>query len=121
MKVYLFILFQIISFNVLAVDPIENYSGTEVKTYAELNNLFTSLNKRSKRNSQCYERAHVWSYELFDSKNIFSYKAFIFFTRKYITNFDKNWWFHVAPSIKLNSDFYVFDPEFLTKPVPLNA
>lgn len=51
--------------------------------------------------SQCYNRAHVWSLEWFLKNGLQSEKTFIFFTRKYIRKFNFEWWFHVSPSIQV--------------------
>lgn len=51
------------------------------------------------KESQCFNRAHVWSYEWKTDKNINSAKMFIFFSVKYIREHDFHWWFHVAPYV----------------------
>jgi hypothetical protein len=51
------------------------------------------------KESQCFNRAHVWSYEWFTKHQLLSNKTWIFFTRKYIRKFAFEWWFHVAPSV----------------------
>jgi hypothetical protein len=57
-----------------------------------------------KKESQCYNRAHVWSYEWFKHHEIYSQKTWLFFTRKYIRKFKFDWWFHVAPSVVVNEN-----------------
>jgi hypothetical protein len=49
------------------------------------------------KESQCHNRAHVWAYEWRANHNLFTSKAWIFFTRKYIRKYDFEWWFHVSP------------------------
>jgi hypothetical protein len=49
--------------------------------------------------SQCYNRAHIWAYEWRKKHQIFSSKAWLFFTRKFIRKYKFDWWFHVAPVI----------------------
>lgn len=51
------------------------------------------------KNSQCFNRAHVWSYEWQMDKSINSAKMFIFFSVKYIREHNFHWWFHVAPYV----------------------
>lgn len=51
------------------------------------------------KESQCYNRAHVWSYEWFTNRSVNSNKTWVFFTRRYIRKFKFEWWFHVSPSI----------------------
>lgn len=53
--------------------------------------------------SQCYMRAHMWSYDSFRNQNVKLMKAFVFYThtykewhkKKFHKKFD--WWFHVTP------------------------
>lgn len=51
------------------------------------------------KESQCFNRAHVWAYEWFTKHQLLSNKTWLFFTRKYIRKFSFEWWFHVAPSV----------------------
>lgn len=60
---------------------------------------YFSESKRNEKESQCYNRAHVWSYEWFKKHKFNSSKVFIFFTRKFIREHNFTWWFHVAPSV----------------------
>lgn len=118
--ILIFILFLSLK-HAFAIDPLANYQGTNLTNYDQVTELYQSLNLNKKNNSECYERAHVWAYQLFDSFNIYSYKAFIFFTNQYRRKFDNKWWFHVAPAVMYNNEYYVFDPEFLKEPTTLKA
>jgi hypothetical protein len=53
--------------------------------------------KKNPIDSQCFNRAHVWTYEWRLKYHLFTSKAWLFFSRKYIRKFDFEWWFHVAP------------------------
>lgn len=53
------------------------------------------------KESQCYNRAHIWSYEWFIKNAINSNKTWLFFTRRYIRKFKFDWWFHVSPSVRV--------------------
>jgi hypothetical protein len=53
------------------------------------------------KESQCYNRAHIWAYEWFTKYSIYSMKTWIFFTRRYIRKYKFDWWFHVSPSVRL--------------------
>jgi hypothetical protein len=53
--------------------------------------------KKNTLDSQCFNRAHVWAYEWRLKYHLFTSKAWLFFSRKYIRKFDFEWWFHVAP------------------------
>lgn len=87
----------------------------------ELESLFDNLNRNYKSKSQCYERAHIWSYQLYQNNNLNTAKVFIFFTNKYKREINGQWWFHVAPAINLNYKLHVLDPEFLADPHPFEA
>ncbi len=86
----------------LAVEEIpstetSDYQPTIINSYNEVESLFMALKPNSRRSSECFNRAHVWSYEMFQKNQIKSMKMFIFFTRKYIREHNFSWWFHVAP------------------------
>lgn len=51
------------------------------------------------KESQCFNRAHVWSYEWKKNNYLNSGKMFIFFSARYIREHDFHWWFHVAPYV----------------------
>ncbi len=51
------------------------------------------------KDSQCFNRAMIWSYEWWKKRSVKSNKILIFFTRNYIRRFDFEWWFHIAPAV----------------------
>lgn len=55
--------------------------------------------RTSHKDSQCFNRAHIWTYEWRTKRNLYSSKAWIFFTRRYIRKYKFEWWFHVAPMV----------------------
>jgi hypothetical protein len=61
--------------------------------------IFDAMDGRTKRNSQCFNRAHGWAYDMKTRYNIDSMKIFIFFTSRYIREYRYKWWFHVAPMV----------------------
>lgn len=88
------------SFNI--IDPIptptNGYAFTQFESTAQVNGMFNTMTKRTRSKSQCYNRAHIWIYELhqrFNSPNFG--KMWIFFTRRYIKEYRYKWWFHIAP------------------------
>ena len=97
--------------------PLDGYSLTSIYNLDDANKLFRSQRTRTKRRSQCYNRAHVWSYEL-KKRGVNSGKIWIFFTKRYIKEYRYKWWFHVAPYIKVKgqSESIVMDREFTRKP-----
>jgi len=75
----------------------------------------------SRGETQCYNRAHVWTYELWKNHQIKSQKIFLFFTRKYIREHNFGWWFHVAPLLTVKEwlggkSEKVIDPRYITAP-----
>ncbi len=46
---------------------------------------------------QCYNIAHVRSYEEFKRTGLKSMKIFLFFSDRYIREYNFKWWFHVTP------------------------
>ncbi len=73
------------------------YEASILDGQDEANSIFKKLNRRYRRRSECYNRAHVWSYESLSRFGLKSMKVFLFFTRKYIREYDFGWWFHVSP------------------------
>lgn len=59
-------------------------------------------NRNARNESECFNRAHVWSYELWKKHQVKSQKIFLFFSRRYIREKKFKWWFHVAPMIQVN-------------------
>jgi hypothetical protein len=74
-----------------------DYEPTILNGQDEANSIFKKLNSRYRRRSECYNRAHIWSYESLSRFGLKSMKVFLFFTRKYIREYDFGWWFHVSP------------------------
>lgn len=51
------------------------------------------------KDSQCFNRAMVWTYEWWRKHSLKSNKLLIFFTRTYIRRYNFEWWFHIAPYV----------------------
>lgn len=101
------------------VHPMTNYEPTSVTSYDEATKMFKYLKKRSKWFTQCFNRAHVWSKQMYDRNQVDSMKVFIFYTKKYRREIKGKWWFHVAPMIDINGNYYVMDKEFTRQPTAL--
>lgn len=78
-------------------EPFENFTPSVLKSPEEARTIFNSLRRNSRSSSQCYNRAHVWAYESRNKYQLDSMKVFMFYTRKYIREYNFHWWFHVAP------------------------
>jgi hypothetical protein len=79
----------------------EHYLPSVLKSQDWAKNYFDE-SRRKEKESQCFNRAHVWSYEWFKKHNFNSSKIFIFFTRKFIREHNFTWWFHVAPYVHVS-------------------
>jgi hypothetical protein len=105
--------------------PLDNFTVSMI-TPETGKELFSSMNRRTRRRSQCYNRAHVWSYEIFKKfstaqKTMNLGKVWIFFTQKYIREFKHKWWFHIAPYTQFKDSVktFVMDRSYTKKPVAL--
>jgi hypothetical protein len=77
----------------------EPYTPSILKNMDQARSFFYSARTDAKQDSQCFNRAHVWSYEWRTKRNLYSSKAWIFFTRRYIRKYKFEWWFHIAPMV----------------------
>lgn len=101
--------------------PMMNYTPSNVDSYDEAVKMFGYLKKRTKWFTQCFNRALVWSKQMYDRDNVKSMKILIYYTKKYRREIDGKWWFHIAPMIDVNGQFYVMDKEFNRAPVTDSA
>lgn len=51
------------------------------------------------KDSQCFNRAMVWTYEWWLKHSLKSNKILIYFSRTYIRRYNFEWWFHIAPYV----------------------
>lgn len=98
--------------------PMDGYNSTTLSSFDSAVNLFRSMRTDTRWRSQCYNRAHVWTYEASKIYNINLKKVWLFFTRKYIQNYKYKWWFHVSPIVSVDGVFedVVLDREFTKNP-----
>ena len=81
--------------------PKEIDSVTVLPSYASAQNLLKTFPNNDIQDSQCYDRAHSWSYLAYTRSNVKLQKAFLFFSDNYIERYRFKWWFHVAPYASL--------------------
>lgn len=109
----------------VSVAPIMNSYITNLSSDVAIENLFKRLTKKTRRKSQCYNRAHMWSWQLnqlkFNERRIQTGKVWIYFTKKYIRTYRYKWWFHIAPYLKVNGQERVMDRTFFDGPVPVQT
>lgn len=80
------------------------YSPSILKNIDVARAFFYDARTTHKEESQCFNRAHVWTYEWRTKKNLYSSKIWLFFTRKFIRKYKFEWWFHVAPMVHVIVD-----------------
>lgn len=72
------------------------------------------------KDSQCFNRAMVWTYEWYRNHSLRSNKLLIYFTRTYIRRYNFEWWFHIAPLVNVMDNGKVvervLDVKYTSKP-----
>lgn len=76
-----------------------NYSPTVLSSVQKAQNYFNTMRRDYNRWSQCFNRAHIWSYDLDQKYNVRTGKIFIYFSSEFVRKYDYDWWFHVAPTV----------------------
>lgn len=82
--------------------------------------IFNSMRRGWQNESQCYNRAHVWAYEA-SKKGINMMKLFLFFTRRYIRNYNYGWWFHVTPALQNGGSWLTMDRRYTRGPLSVRT
>jgi hypothetical protein len=99
---------------------LRKFAPTDLQNFEQSSILFnTMINDGDRRRTQCFKRAHIWSYDMWSNLGIYTQKIFIFYTQRYIQLEEFEWWFHVAPLVVANGEELVLDGTFMTKPVTL--
>ncbi len=104
------------------LQSIRGYQPSLLASEEDANRLYKQMpTSIFTRRSGCYQRAHYWSHEMFNSLGMKSMKVFLFFTTRYQREFDYHWSFHVAPLIPVkladgSIEERVFDPVFVSPP-----
>jgi hypothetical protein len=94
---------------------------TNLSSLEHAQSLMDELKFYRKSYAECFQRAHLWAFELRQMMNIQSQKVFLFFTDRYTRRTGFDWWFHVAPFVLVNGTEMVLDPYFFSKPVDLQT
>lgn len=77
---------------------LQEFVPTTIESMAVAKSLFRSARYNPKE-SQCFNRAMVWTYEWYKNHSLRSNKILIYFTRNYIRRYNFEWWFHIAPMV----------------------
>ncbi len=87
--------------------------------------IFSTMSRRTRSRSQCYNRALIWGYDAQNAHQLKSMKVFMFFTAKYIREFRYRWWFHAAPYTLVQTatgpEERVLDRQFMRGPVDMKT
>lgn len=83
---------------------VDDYNPSVLPSLDEAKKVFRDHRTPRDGETQCYNRAQVWTYDWRTQRNLYSTKTWIFFTAKYIRKYNFEWWFHVAPSVRVNID-----------------
>jgi hypothetical protein len=74
------------------------YIPTTIDSMATAKKYFKEA-RYNPKDSQCFNRAMVWTYEWWRNHSLKSNKLLIFFTRSYIRRYNFEWWFHISPYV----------------------
>lgn len=86
-----------------AAIPTEDKEAVKsLSSMSQANYYFRKMRTDTRNGSQCYNRAHVWAYELWKYHGLTTRKNWMFFTRRYIREYNYYWWFHVTPYVYVN-------------------
>jgi hypothetical protein len=84
------------------LDVNSSYEPTILNSYNDATQIFRRMRRDYQTNSQCYNRAHIWTWEEYNRSQLRSKKYFLFFTARYIRAYRYHWWFHVTPAVSIN-------------------
>lgn len=102
-------------------NQLRKFAPTDLTSYEEAESLFKNmLNDGDRSRSQCFKRAHMWSYDMWTKGGVKSQKIFMFYSKRYQIYEEFNWWFHVAPLVVVNGEDFVMDGTFMTKPTTVD-
>lgn len=98
-----------------------NYTPTTVASMKVATSYIAESRQVTKEETQCFNRAMVWSYEWWRKHSLKSKKVFIFWPKEYVRKYQFKWWFHVSPYVHvLDSDGVikerVLDVKWLDRP-----
>ena len=125
------------NYGVQPANPMENYTPTTVSSH-RLSTLWNTMNDKMD-GKDCYRRAQVWTYDMYDFYGVKSMKIFIHYTNKFnreldevadmskrgikdkldyriykMLGYNKTWDYHVAPLVLLdNGEYRVLDKELI--------
>lgn len=109
-----------VELNYFRYNELRQFAPSELQSKEDATLIFKDmLNDGDKRRSECFKRAHMWSYDMWSKMGVFSQKIFIFYTQRYFWLEEFDWWFHVAPMVIAGGEELVLDGTFTEKPMPV--
>lgn len=79
-----------------------DFEPTVYSTYSRAQTALNVFRFPDAQGSQCYDRAHIWTYEAEKFSAFRLSKMWLFFSDHYIEANNFKWWFHVAPAALVN-------------------
>lgn len=105
-------------------DELMSYAPSIIST-TTASSTFTKMRRDYQLQSQCYNRAHIWTYEEYKRSGLRSNKLFLFFTTRYIRAYNYFWWFHVTPMVYVGGTTSAFwktlDRRYTRSPLSLRT
>jgi len=118
-------------------DPMANYTPSSISEN-QMNEIWNNMTT-SLKDKDCFRRAQIWTWDMFDFYNVKSMKIFIHYTNKFnrelddtskkskkglkevldsrlmkLLSYNKTWDFHVAPLVQLtNGEYRVLDKSLI--------
>lgn len=84
-------------------ETIQEFVPTTIANMSVAKSYFKEA-RYNPKDSQCFNRAMVWSYEWWRKHSLKSKKMMIYFTRNYIRRYNFEWWFHIAPLVNVMNE-----------------
>jgi hypothetical protein len=99
-----------------------NYTPTIVPDMNRATQLIRNSRQSPNSESQCFNRAMVWTYEWWKNSSLKSNKILIFWSRDYVRRYGFKWWFHISPYVLVKNDQgrvveRVLDVKYINRPV----
>jgi hypothetical protein len=96
-----------------------SFTPTVVSSWNAAATVFRRMRRDYTSKGECFNRAHIWSYEEHRLSNFNSMKVFMFFTDRYIRKYNFHWWFHVTPMTYVQSlrSPRVLDRRYTSQPI----
>lgn len=76
-----------------------SYFPTLLRDYRAAQNLLKLFPTSPLKTSESFNRAHIWAYEGWRAHKLYSMKAFLFFSHRYIRKERPKIWFYVSPYV----------------------